>query len=60
LQGHLQADLCVGAVPIVNVFNLRDLVLQKLVKIIMLCYTKKNLGLKFKRDLFYTIGIKKY
>jgi len=34
-----------------NAFNLRDLVLQELVKIFML-YHIKNLGLKFKGDHF--------
>jgi len=35
-----------------NAFNLRDLVLQEVVKIIML-YHIKNLGLKFKCDNLY-------
>jgi len=32
-----------------NAFNLRDLVLQELVKIIVVCY--KNLRLKFKKEI---------
>jgi len=35
-----------------NAFNLRDLVLQELVKIIMVCYIK-NLRLKFKCGIFF-------
>jgi hypothetical protein len=44
-----------------NAFNLRDLVLQGLVKIIVVCYIK-DLGLKFKSDFSYgskaTRGVK--
>ena len=35
-----------------NAFNLRDLVLQELVKIIMVCYIK-NLRLKFESGTLY-------
>jgi hypothetical protein len=45
-----------------NVFNLRDLALQELVKIIVVCYIK-NLRLKFKcgilQHFICTISIKK-
>jgi hypothetical protein len=36
----------------IDVFSLRDLVLQELVKIIVVCYVK-DLGLKFKCDTLY-------
>ena len=42
-----------------NAFDLRDLVLQELVKIIVVCYTKK-LKIKIQMWNFYTISIEKY
>ena len=37
-----------------NAFNLRDLLLQELVKIIVVCYIK-DLRLKFKRGTLYSL-----
>jgi len=42
-----------------NAFSLRDLVLQELVKIIVVCYIKK-LKIKIKMWYFYTMSIKMY
>jgi len=41
-----------------NAFNLRDLVLQQLVKITVVCYVK-NFKIKIQMWHFYTISIKK-
>jgi len=43
-----------------NAFNLRGIVLQELVKIIVVCYIYKKLKIKIQIWYFYTVNIKKY